>query len=79
MWIREQPDTGDEVFEASGNNSEFAERITRWDGSATPVEAALGRGVANTARTYLRLMNSAGTIYYIYIDTNALLISTVQP
>lgn len=77
MWIRQQLDTGDEKTLANEASS-FAgcERITEWD---TNVDLAFGRGVSDTDRTYIRLRNSAGTIYYLYVDTTTLLCSASQP
>lgn len=77
MWIRQQLDTGDEKYLANeASNFAGVERITEWDKN---VDAALGRGKTATARTYLRLRNSAGTIYYLSVDTTTLVTSTSQP
>lgn len=78
MWIRSQVDDGTERKTASGGNSEFAEVVTEWD--AGTVDAALGRGVTDTDRTYLRLRRSDGTSVYIYVDTGTTVsCSTTQP
>jgi len=77
MWIRQQLDTGDQKTLANEASS-FAgcENIIEWDKN---VDAAFGRGVADTDRTYIRLRNSAGTIYYLYVDTTTLVVSATQP
>ena len=78
MWIRKQLDTGDQKFEANETSSAAGvENITEWD---VNVDAALGRGVANSARTYLKLRRTDGTIVYIYVDTGTTVVcSTTQP
>lgn len=77
MWIRQQLDTGDEKYIANeASNFGGVERITEW---ALNVDAALGRGKVSTGRTYLRLRNTAGTIYYLYVDTTTLVVSATQP
>lgn len=78
MWIRSQVDDGTERKTASGGNSEFVEVLTEWDPGT--VDAALGRGVVDTDRTYLRLRRSDGTSVYLYVDTGTtLVVSTTQP
>ncbi len=77
MWIRQQLDTGDEKYIANeASNFAGTERISEWDKN---VDFAVGRGVAQPTRTYLRLRNTAGTVYYVYIDTTTLVASTTQP
>lgn len=76
-FIRVQRDDGCQENRAQGGNSENAEDI--WSFSPT-VEAAIGRGVVNTARTYLRLTRTDGTFVYIYVDTGTTVVcSTTQP
>lgn len=77
MWIRQQLDTGDEKTLANEASS-FAgcERVTEWDNG---VDLAFGRGVVDTDRTYIRLRNSSGTSYYLFVDTTTLVCQTTQP
>lgn len=78
MWLRQQLDTGDEKFIANEASS-FAgsERITEWDSG---IDAAMGRGVVDADRTYVRLRRSDGTSVYIYVDTGTTVVcSTTQP
>ena len=78
MWIRQQLDTGDEKHIANEASS-FAgcERITEWD---VNVDLAMGRGVADSDRTYLALRRSDGTKVYIYVDTGTTVVcSATQP
>lgn len=78
MWIRQQLDTGDQNTLANeASNIAGTENIVTWD---TGVDAALGKGVANAARTYLRLRRTDGTNVYIYVDTGTTVVcSTSQP
>lgn len=78
MWIRQQLDTGDEKTIANEASSfGGCERVTEWD---VNVVAALGRGVADTDRTYLQLCRSDGTKVYIYVDTGTTVVcSATQP
>lgn len=77
MWIRQQLDTGDQNNLANeASNIAGCENIVTWD---TGVDLAFGKGVAQPTRTYIRLRNTAGTIYYLYVDTTTLVVSTTQP
>lgn len=77
MWITQQTDNGDQKLLAQGGGSETSEAITEW---ATGVDAGLGRGVVNAARSYLRLRRTDGTIVYIYVDTGTTVAcSTTRP
>lgn len=79
MWIRQQLDTGEEKYKASGGSSELQERITEWD---LNVDAAIGRGVGTVGAnlSYLQLRRTDGTKVYIYVDTNTTVVcSTTQP
>lgn len=82
MWIRKQLDTGAEEYRAQGNSSESAERVVRWDYTAAnlPIELAMGRGVTNTAISYIRFTRTDGTFIYMYIDTGTTVVtSATQP
>ena len=78
VWARQQEDTGNEFNEGYSSPQSGGVEVV-WGWSPT-VEAALGMGVANTARSYLRLTRTDGTFVYIYVDTGTTVVcSTTQP
>ncbi len=81
MWIVQQNDDGSAKLLASGGNSENAEVVVEFDrtDAGGVIDAAFGRGASDTDRTYVRLRNSAGTSYYLYVDTTTLVCSTSAP
>jgi hypothetical protein len=83
MFVLKQKDDGSAVFEANGGGSETdGEFGVVFDSTSAGVEiaAALGRGVTDTDRTYIRLKRSDGTSVYIYVDTGTTVVcSTTKP
>lgn len=62
--------TGDSV---SGNNANLLIEF------APGFDIEVGRGTADTDRTYIALRNSTGVKYYLYVDTTAVIASTTKP